>query len=247
MPGSPSLVGRAPGILSNHKARSRKGSRVQISLPAPNLSFESLFQKHFNQNMIFSLQMANDVILTIFNKGVSLGEMGKYEEAIECYDNVIERCDNEIDIDDVVIRQSNNDVKADALINKASSLWEMGQQKFGSKFQFKPIPVTVYPQEEYTANMIFTQAELDFLYAIIECCDKAIEIDDQKLYAWTNKGNTLVLLRNHEEAIECFDNALKIDDRDKMSWYLKGYELGQMKRIEEAIFCREMAEKLPED
>ena len=35
MPGSPSLVGRAPGNYINHKARSRKGSRVQISLPAP--------------------------------------------------------------------------------------------------------------------------------------------------------------------------------------------------------------------
>ena len=35
MPGSPSLVGRAPGNYINHIARSRKGSRVQISLPAP--------------------------------------------------------------------------------------------------------------------------------------------------------------------------------------------------------------------
>ena len=37
-PGSPSLVGRAPGnMLQNHKARSRKGSGVQISLPAPSI------------------------------------------------------------------------------------------------------------------------------------------------------------------------------------------------------------------
>ena len=36
MPGSPSLVGRAPGN-NYHKARSRKGTGVQISLPAPNI------------------------------------------------------------------------------------------------------------------------------------------------------------------------------------------------------------------
>ena len=41
MPGSPSLVGRAPGN-NYHKARSRKGSRVQISLPAPLILFKSL-------------------------------------------------------------------------------------------------------------------------------------------------------------------------------------------------------------
>ncbi len=46
MPGSPSLVGRAPGN-ENHKARTRKGPRVQISLPAPIIPMESLNEQFF--------------------------------------------------------------------------------------------------------------------------------------------------------------------------------------------------------
>jgi tetratricopeptide (TPR) repeat protein len=177
-----------------------------------------------------------------FSKGIVLQTLRKHKEAIECFDKTIERCDNAIDID-------GNNVKAEAWISKAASLGEI------HGIQFKPIPATVYPQEKYTANMKkehqrwlgVTQAELDILYAVIECCDKAIEIDEKKLNAWSNKGYTLVLLRNHEEAIECFDNALKIDDRDKMSWWFKGYSLGQLLRIEEAKTCLSMAEKLSED
>ena len=284
MPGSPSLVGRAPGILSNHKARSRKGSRVQISLPAPNLSFESLFQKHFNQNMTFPLQMANDVIYADWMyKGFSLGEMGKHKEAIECFDKAIEidekrthawlskgivlrtleKHEDAILCLDKAIERCDDDedgkgdkVKVEALISKAASLGEM------HGIQFKPIPATIYPQKKYTAQfhsqgtqnmkkeylrwLGVTQAQLDILCAVIECCDKAIEIDEKKLNAWSNKGLTLVLLRNHEEAIECFDNALKIDDRDKMSWWFKGYSLGQLLRIEEAKICQSIAEQLDE-
>ena len=174
-----------------------------------------------------------------FSKGIVLRTLEKHKDAIECFDKTIERCDNAIGID-------GNNVKAEAWISKAASLGEM------HGIQFKPIPATIYPQEKYTANMKkeylrwlgVTQAQLDILYAVIECCDKAIEIDEKKLNAWSNKGLTLVLLRNHEEAIECFDKALKIDDRDKMSWWFKGYSLGQLLRIEEAKTCLSIAEKL---
>ena len=184
-----------------------------------------------------------------FSKGIVLQTLEKYKDAIECFDKTIERCDNAIGID-------GNNVKAEAWISKAASLGEM------HGIQFKPIPATLYPQKRYTLQfhsqgtqnmkkeylrwLGVTQAQLDILCAVIECCDKAIEIDEKKLYAWTNKGNTLVLLRNHEEAIECFDNALKIDDRDKMSWWFKGYSLGQLLRIEEAKICQSIAEKLDE-
>ena len=176
-----------------------------------------------------------------FSKGIVLRTLEKHKDAIECFDKTIERCDNAIDID-------GNNVKAEAWISKAASLGEM------HGIQFKPIPATLYPQEKYTANMKkeylrwlgVTQAQLDILCAVIECCDKAIEIDEKKLNAWTNKGNTLVLLRKYEEAIECFDIALKIDDRDKMSWWFKGYSLGQLLRIEEADICMSIAEKCDE-
>ena len=146
-----------------------------------------------------------------FSKGIVLQTLEKHKDAIECFDKTIERCDNAIGID-------GNNVKAEAWISKAASLGEM------HGIQFKPIPATIYPQKKYTANMKkeylrwlgVTQAQLDILYAVIECCDKAIEIDEKKLNAWSNKGLTLVLLRNHEEAIECFDIALKINDRDNL-------------------------------
>ena len=176
-----------------------------------------------------------------FSKGIVLRTLEKHNDAIECFDKTIERCDNAIDID-------GNNVKAEAWISKAASLGEM------HGIQFKPIPATIYPQPKYARSMKkeylrwlgVTQAQLDILDAVIECCDKAIEIDEKKLNAWTNKGNTLVLLRKYEEAIECFDNALKIDDRDKMSWWFKGYSLGQLLRIEESDICMSIAEKCDE-
>ena len=64
--------------------------------------------------------------------------------------------------------------------------------------------------------------------------------------AWFNKGNSLVKLERHEEAIECFDKAIRLNPEDYDAWHNKGSSLAQLERHEEAKECIAKAKELDE-
>jgi tetratricopeptide (TPR) repeat protein len=68
----------------------------------------------------------------------------------------------------------------------------------------------------------------------IECFDKALQVDPNNPYAWTNKGYVLHGLGKYKEAIEYYDKALQVDPNNVLALNIKGAALNKLGRHKEA-------------
>src|SRR5450830_777609 len=188
------------------------------------------------------------------NKGGSLNSLGRYEEAILCYDQALE-------LDPRCIAAWNN---------KGSSLYNLESYQEALNCCDKALELD--PRHEVAwyskgnslhglgrneeAILCYDQAlELDLrdaaawdnkgvsLHSLgrdeeaIRCLDKALELDPCYVNAWNNKGGSLDSLGRYEEAIRCCDKALELDPRYAAAWNSKGNSLGSLGRDEEAVRC----------
>jgi len=158
------------------------------------------------------------------NKGVSLANLGRREEAIRCYDRALE-----IDPRD-----------ADAWYNKGVSLADLGRRDeaihcYDRTLEIDPRYAKAWYNKGNSLDNLGRREEA------IRCYDRALEIDPRDAKAWYNKGVSLDNLGRREEAIRCYDRALEIDPRDAKAWYNKGVSLDNLGRREEAIHCYDRA------
>ena len=127
------------------------------------------------------------------NKGVSLGSLGRYEEAIHC-------CEKALALDP---RNVN------AWTNKGVSLNSLGRYDEAlhcsdKALEIDPRNVNAWNNKGVSLNSLGRYDEA------IRCCDKALELDPRYASAWTNKGNSLHFLGHDEDAIHCYDKALRL-------------------------------------
>jgi len=161
------------------------------------------------------------------NKGVSLGSLGRYEEAIHC-------CEKALALDP---RNVN------AWTNKGVSLNSLGRYDEAlhcsdKALEIDPRNVNAWNNKGVSLNSLGRYDEA------IRCCDKALELDPRYASAWTNKGNSLHFLGHDEDAIHCYDKALELDPRNATLWSNKGGSLHSLGRFEEAIRCCDKALEL---
>jgi tetratricopeptide (TPR) repeat protein len=161
------------------------------------------------------------------NKGGSLAVLGRTQQAIECFDRVIEM--------DPRDEQAwyNKGVCLDEL-SHAAEAYECYEQ--ATRINRR------YGDAWY--NMGFSLAESGRHEEAIECFDRAIEIQPRNTAAWTSKGNSLADAGRNEEAIECFDRAIELDPRRELPWLNKGLTLIHLGRREEAIVSLDAAIKI---
>ncbi len=70
---------------------------------------------------------------------------------------------------------------------------------------------------------------------MIASYDKAIAINPNHDWVWSNRGTALGQLGRYEEAIASYDKAIAINPNHNWAWVLRGAVLGQLGRYEEAI------------
>lgn len=158
------------------------------------------------------------------NKGGSLDSLGRYNEAIHCFDKALE-----IDPRHTV-----------AWNNKGVSLKSLGRYEEAIHCYDKALEIDLRFSGVWN-NKGDSLYYLGRYEEAIRCHDKALEIDQRNEYAWSNKGNSLHSLGQYQEAIDCFDKALEIDPRHSGSWNNKGVSLNSLGRYEEAIYCYDRA------
>ena len=161
------------------------------------------------------------------NKGISLDNLGRYEEAIGCYDKVLE------------IDPRN----AKAWNNKGCSLINLDQLEdaircFDKALEIDPHEVNAWNNKGVSLHSLGRYEEA------ILCLDKALELDPCKINTWETKGKSLSCLSRYEEAIRCYDQALELDPRYVNTWVFKGLSLNILNRREEAIRCYNKALEL---
>jgi serine/threonine protein kinase len=187
------------------------------------------------------------------NKGLSLHQLGRLKEAIECYDRAIMM-----------------EPRWQApWINKGSTLADLGHHEEAIECLDKAIEIN--PQRKGAwVNKGTILAEIGRYMEAIECYDKAIEIkvqfDDvwmskvktlfqlgrkaegsnctsmmfesstENARAWGCKGNALFRMRCYEKAIDCYNKALEINPRQAGVWLARiAHSLGVLGRLEEAF------------
>ncbi|OGX08090.1 MAG: hypothetical protein A2Y03_04765 [Omnitrophica WOR_2 bacterium GWF2_38_59] len=194
----------------------------------------------------------------LINKGIALGNLGRQQEAIVCFDEAtkmdprdpfvwynkgiilrnlgrqqeaIACYDKAIEIDPVYARAWNN--KGIALENLGRS--QEAIACYDKALEIDPRDASIWSNKGAVLANLGRQQEA------IACYDKALEIDPRDASVWSNKGAALGNLGIYQEEIACYDKAIEIDQRHAASWYNKGITLGNLDRPQEAIACYDKA------
>jgi tetratricopeptide (TPR) repeat protein len=154
------------------------------------------------------------------NKGASLGNLGRNEEAIRCFDKAIE-----LDPQD-----------ARAWNNKGNCLRLLGRHEEAIRCFDKAIELD--PQDAAAwMNKGTALGSLDRLDEAIYCFDKALELDPRFVEVWGNRGTTLDGLGRHEEAICCYDRVLQLDQLYADALIIKALAEEKIGQFREASCC----------
>ena len=131
------------------------------------------------------------------NKGSALYFLGKYDEAIKCYDESIK-----IDPNNPIVWN-----------NKGLALYYLG--KYEEAITSYEHAITIDPSDADAWNS--KGNSLDALKKYEEAIlayEHAITIDPSDADAWNSKGNSLNSLGKRDEAKKCLDKAKELDDID---------------------------------
>jgi tetratricopeptide (TPR) repeat protein len=154
------------------------------------------------------------------NKGWTLGTLGKYQQAIDCFDKAIEITPNEVK----------------ALRGKASVLGRLEKYQQAIDCFDKAIKIT---PNDYGLHKSKGTAYyyLEKYEQAIDCYDRAIEIDSTDEGAWKSKGSCLYAIEKYEQAIDCYDKAIQIMPNDADTWNKKAEPLNRLQKYDDALMC----------
>jgi tetratricopeptide (TPR) repeat protein len=152
------------------------------------------------------------------HNGADLYSLGRYDEAIECYDKALEL----------------NPQDADAWSGKGGCLMTMG--RYEEAVNYYNTALEINPQHTMAwSGKGGCLICLGRYNEAIECYDKALELNPKDALAWHSKGSCLMSLRRFRQAIECFDRALKISPQYAQTWFVKGVAEHQLGLRREAV------------
>jgi tetratricopeptide (TPR) repeat protein len=152
------------------------------------------------------------------NQGIALGNLGKYDEAIQAFNKAIEI----------------NPRNESTWISKGVALGNLG--KYGEAVQAFDRAIEINPKND--VGWYLKGAALDHQGKVLEAiqaCNNATEINPQDADAWYIEGKVLEDLGRYDEAIQAFDNSTQINPQNVDAWYDKGEELYWQGKYNESI------------
>jgi tetratricopeptide (TPR) repeat protein len=188
------------------------------------------------------------------NKGSSLDNLGRREEAILCYD--------------AALRLDPNLVAAH--LNKGIALFGAGRPSNALACYEKGLQLEPKSERLWTNKGVVLKSLGDIEQAIacyekailcnprypnawvnkgvalkaqgkaeeaLTCYDYALNLNPGDVHTWTNKGNALFALKRYADALTAYDSALSLDSSLSLAWLNKGISLSALGRIEEALQC----------
>ena len=191
---------------------------------------------------------------TYSDKGDVLLELERYDEALECYDKVVElntdnawvhyrrwmalfeleRYDEALECIDKVIKMEPN--AADMHSSKGATL--LGLKRCNDALEYVDKAISKNP---YAANLYFGKgtmlANLKKYDEALECYDKVIELDPHVVPGYYGKWNMLSNLNRHAEALEYIDKVIELEPYNTDLYYNKSSTLAMLKRYDESLEC----------
>ena len=158
------------------------------------------------------------------NKGGSLANLGRYAEALACYDRALE-----INPGDAVVWSG-----------KGNTLGKFGRPDEALTCCERALEINPrYAHAWFNKGVMLGYSGRHA--EALTCFERALEINPHYLDAWSNKGLALANLGRHDEALTCFGRALEINPRHAKAWSNKADALADLGRQQEALTCYERA------
>jgi tetratricopeptide (TPR) repeat protein len=199
-------------------------------------------------------KMILDDVESTTKEADALLNLGKYNEAIECYDKVIKINSNHagawnnkglalgnlgkyneaIECYDKVIEINSN--HAGAWNNKGQALGNLGKYNEAIECYDKVIEIDHDNADAINAKGLALDGLGNHTVAI-PYYDKATELYAKRVNKLNEKGTSLIELCKFNEATSCFDEAIKIDANNGLAWLNKGNALNYSNQYNEAIEC----------
>lgn len=210
------------------------------------------FLKQLNGDVVKLPEISESGIVELINRGISLASLGRYKEAIACYDIAINKAPHDSDVwmnkgfslsrlgklEEAINCYDNalniTPKSSVTLTNKGVSLIKLG--KYQAALQCFNEAVAAEPQySQAWNNMAALYIKLNRFQAAIDCCEESLSINTKYLSAWANKGVALARLNRYSDALFCFNKSLEIDPGNALVWYEKGLSLSELNQLDEMI------------
>lgn len=159
----------------------------------------------------------SDTTDSLFNEGVHYYTLGKFEEAMSCFERVLQ------------INPSHYEARSykNLLLERKNQ-----HKKYADEIAESDDPSELIKKADYYINKrMYDEA--------LACSEKALEIEPNYSLAWFYKGYALSEKGVYEESIDCYDKATKIDPSMLNGWNNKGVALDKLGRYKDALDCFE--------
>ena len=162
----------------------------------------------------------------MFYKAIALSELGKHEDAITVYKDILEWDKKD----------------PNTLCNIGFEYSEL--ENFEEAIEFYDKSIGFEPKhKESWANKAEALLELERLDEALECVNKSLEIDPDYRDALENKSGILVGLENFEEAIEISKKIVELNPEDYVGWGILGMQYLLADNLEKALENLEKSQK----
>jgi tetratricopeptide (TPR) repeat protein len=160
-------------------------------------------------------------------KGMSLRGLGRFEEALECFDRAIALAP----------------WLKEAWANKGMALFELGRLEEAINCEDRAIELDPGDARPWNEKALCLHELHRFDEALVHY-DRALGLDSQAADVWSNRGITLFSLGRYEDAVHSYDRALRLNPHDSVYWMNKSNSLDKLGRIEDALGCIDHALQL---
>ena len=160
----------------------------------------------------------------ILNKGTALTNLGRFKEALVCFDKALE-----------ILPRFDA-----AWLDKGVALAKLGRTKEAVECYERALEINPQSANAWY-NLGTVQQDAGQLEQSLASYDQAVVLNPLHDDAWLNKGVILRKQLRSKEAIACYDKDLTINSKSAVAWYNRGFALRQLGRSQEEIFCYDRA------
>lgn len=153
-----------------------------------------------------------------YSRGNRLYGMGRFEEAIRCFDRALR-----------IHPRFARAWAGRGLASNALRQYQDAIRSYDESLRLDPRDPAVWHDK---GNSLCAIGRLE---GALNCFNEALIRDPRDARAWNNKGICLASLGRPEEAVPCCDRALKIDPSYAVAWRAKGIIEERLGRIPDAV------------
>ncbi len=182
--------------------------------------FAIQFASPQSDNLLIAYQLKGDIL---YEQGVSLGLLGRHQEAAVAFDNCLKA-------------QVNPNQRENSSIyhNKASALWNSGNWEEGLACYNMAILLNPDYGMAHRDKGSLLQKSGRYEEALLSLNEAVRLMPDSKMAHYL-KGICLDMLGYNQEALECFDTAIRLNPHFASAYQGKGIALDKLGRYEEAL------------